>query len=204
MTIDDLHNRWTAWCERIPSSTKSDISEYPPDIEPIVQKAIHYKHCGQYLESIIIYMDIIETHTKMYPDLLKALYKSVLCTGHLYFAYEVIVMAECLAKFGWGMRPSSNNPFLALILPNEEWQQTISRKELEEKVLQYLEYSSCTPSELKLRSIINDFETLIGPYSGQDYYKLPDDFSQHFCNTLRNTIDKIVEMHRKYKQIIGE
>lgn len=197
-----LYNRWIAWFGNLTKRSYT-VAEYPPHLEPLVQEAIQHKRNEEYLESINIYISILERENSVYPDLLKALYKSVLCAGRLDFAYEVIVLAEYFAKTGWGLRPASNNPFLAMLMPKEEWHQAVLRKELEKIVYKYEKYAYETPDSSTVEKIYQDFYNFISPYSGQEYYQLPP--IQYCLNTvIPPVMDSIKRAHAAWGHVLDK
>ena len=86
-----------------------------------IEKAVIYANKGNFYKSIEIYLDIIERERKFHPEILVMLYPSVLCSGMLSFAYEVIVWAELFIKKRYGhFNPSG-----------EQWEAEIFRKGFE-------------------------------------------------------------------------
>jgi len=75
-----------------------DCAKYPVYIEEAVQSAVELKRQGKFNEAIKIYFEIIIKMNKVYPVILEYLYKAVLCTVRLDFAYETIVLAEKFIK----------------------------------------------------------------------------------------------------------
>jgi hypothetical protein len=75
-----------------------DCSKYPNYLEDSIQKAVELKRIGSFNESIKIYLEIIRNENKVFPEVLTFLYKSVLCTCQLDFAYETILLAEDFIK----------------------------------------------------------------------------------------------------------
>jgi hypothetical protein len=79
-----------------------DCSKYPNYLEDSIQKAVELKRTGSFNEAIKIYLEIIRNENKVFPEVLTYLYKSVLCTSQLDFAYETILLAEDFIKRCWG------------------------------------------------------------------------------------------------------
>lgn len=99
---------------------------YPNYFEDKIQKAVNYKKNKKYDKAIKIYLDIFKKSKSVYPSIMEYLYKCVLCSGQLVFAYETILYGEIFAKKCWGQQSIFG-----------EWSQTIKRKEFEEIIIEF-------------------------------------------------------------------
>lgn len=103
---ESLYNQFRELVKRIFSKEFNkiviDCSKYPNYLEDYIQKAVELKRTGSFNEAIKIYLEIIRNENKVFPEVLTYLYKSVLCTGQLDFAYETILLAEDFIKRCWG------------------------------------------------------------------------------------------------------
>ena len=156
---------------------------YPSYLERKIQKAVELKRSGQFVKAIDVYLDIFLKEKKMFPAIMEFMYKAVLCTGHLDFAYEVIVYAEAFAKNAWGPR-SWMGP----------WSQETKRLEFEDLLdkvhglpttfissgdLTQSQINQMTQNLLKRNQLITDF---ISRYSGGAKIVLPMDIDEYINN----------------------
>ena len=104
--INDLYERWDKMMNLVFAGTlKVDVDDYPSRLESKIQQAVSLKRNGKFEKAIEVYLDIFERENRIFPGILDMMYKSVLCSGRIDFAYEVIAYGEAFAKKAWG--PSS-------------------------------------------------------------------------------------------------
>ena len=149
---------------------------YPSYLEDEIQKAVSYKRNKEYDKAIQIYLDIFESSKGFYPAILEYLYKAVICSGQLVFAYESILLAEIFAKLCWGMKS-----FLG------DWSQTLKRKEFEHVIFEYYKQPRTFVSKENEEipdKLINDImantkkvtemlKSVASKYSGQSNFDFP-------------------------------
>ena len=134
-SIAELYQRFDSLMDSVFSNNSDKIliarENYPEYLEGDIQRAVYFKRQGDYLTSIEIYLSIFEENKIIYPAIMYFMYKSVLLSGDLVFAYEVIVYAELFVIKALGKY--ARTPFGDYTL----WTQTIARKELEEIIIQF-------------------------------------------------------------------
>ena len=177
-----------------------DPNNYPMYLESTIQRAVSHKRNGEYDKAIDIYLDIFESTRRVYPAIMEFLYKVVLCSGELEFAYQVIVYAEIFAKKCWG----TQHQFFG------EWSQTSKRKEFERVLLETNKYQasiitngelSKSESDKLLKNFLKKTELineLAKKYSGNPDYRmgLVQDSSFQKCYALYN------DFHRLYGKLL--
>lgn len=175
--IELIYKRWNNLMNLVFSGKLGvDVDDYPSRLESKIQKAVDYKRNGKFEDSIEVYLDIFEGERRIFPGILDMMYKSVICSGRIDFAYEVIAYGEAFAKKAWG--PSSwMGP----------WSQETRRVELELVLAQCSNLPTTFVSEGELtqeqQSMMIDnmfkrdrlIKELMGKYSGGAEVNIPDD-----------------------------
>ena len=124
-SIEELYSRWDSMMDLVFSSRlKIDPDDYPKRLEFTIQRAVEQKRQGNFNKAIEIYLNIFENEGRVFPAILDMLYKAVICTGKIDFAYEVIAYGEAFAKKAWGP--------VSWMGP---WSQETRRKEFEEVLI---------------------------------------------------------------------
>lgn len=202
MTMQELYERWGV----LIAKPGKRIGEYPSHVEPIVQEAVRLKRSGQYEQAIDLYLHIMENDNACYYDLLVSMYKTVLSSGHFYFAYEVIAAAEILVKRWQGMTPPAH-PFFPFVNPGI-WRQTELRRELEELMLRHRNFSVIGDiNDDNFRSCfvrtMHDLTAVIKPYSGQDNYAIPGGVGPETQSYIQSTLEIMTNWHEQYKEYLN-
>ena len=167
--------RWERWVQKVYSrEIPVEKQDYPQRLEGAIQVGVQLKRKGKFDAAIGKYLDILEKEKKAYPGILDILYKAVISSGKIDFAYEVIAAAEITAKVAWG-RWSAFGP----------WVQEIRRIELEEAL------SSCRglgPSD-RDKIILN----VMKRYSGGAPVSIPPDIEQRLnrCYESHSTLREV-------------
>ena len=65
-------------------------NQYPSEWEPKIQEAVQLKRISRYIESIKIYIDLMENSKTIYSGIMYFLYKVVACSGYLIDAFLVL------------------------------------------------------------------------------------------------------------------
>ena len=197
MTMKEHYDRWCVLIAKPEITT----GEYPPYLEFRVQDAVQLKRNKRYEEAIEIYLYLLERTNACYYDLLVSMYKSVLSSGHFYFAYEVIAMAEVLVKQKVGMKPAPH-PLLPFLDPGP-WRQTELRRELEELMLRHQNFRAVrNTNDGDFEYTMRDLTDVIKPYSGQDDYALPDGTGVETQAYIQGTLERMEDWHKKYKKYL--
>lgn len=179
--VDDLYSRFDKMMDAVFSgSLKIDQENYPNRLEKDIQIAISKKRDGFFETAIDIYLNIFERERRIYPAIMEFLYKSVICTGRLDFAYECIAYGEAFAKKCWGPR-SWMGP----------WSQETKRREFEDVLVKCHELpttfiSSGEPSESQIKQMTNNLlkrgqilEELMSRYSGGARVTVPSNVEDY-------------------------
>lgn len=186
-SIGELYQRWSELMDLVFSGAISlDRDNYPTRLENRIQEAVELKRSGKFEDAVSIYLDIIDSEKRIYPAILEFMYKSVLCSGRIDFAYEVIAYAEGFAKKAWG--PSSwMGP----------WSQETKRRELENVLAKCSDFPTTflnggEPTDAQNDVLIRNLtrrnqilEGLMRSYSGGATVTVPLDADNYLHNAYR-------------------
>lgn len=194
LSIDELYKKWDSMMDLVFSSRlKIDQDDYPPRLEYTIKRAVDQKRRGNFNEAVEIYLSIFVNEGRVFPAILDMLYKSVICTGRVDFAYEVIAYGEAFAKKAWGP--------ISWMGP---WSQETRRKELEEVLIACSNLpTSCItngePTKEQTNMLMDNLlkrnqllETLMNKYSGGAEISIPSDIDAflHHSYALFNSFRK--------------
>lgn len=157
-SVENLYQRFDRLMDSVFSRDYGKVQvagdNYPSQLENEIQRAVEYKRRGDYKTSIEVYLSIFERNRIMYPAIMYFMYKSVLLSGDLKFAYAVITYADLFIRKAYGKY--ARTPFGYV-----PWSQTTAREELEQVILQLKSTTVITSNDTSSDDIMNWYLPII-------------------------------------------
>ena len=105
-----------------------DVERYSPIYEAKIQTAVSAKRAGCYNDAVNIYLELFREMHRAHSEVMRFLYKILLCDEELYLAYRTITLAERELIRQCGHKSRTYHPLFGFI--EMEWSQTVEKNDL--------------------------------------------------------------------------